>query len=555
MGSLDNALLGSTALDRWRGWALCMIIVAAASVFSFRFTSMLHAKLAICCLGFALLGGITIWQRRLPRGAVASWIPLWCFLGVASAGAVVLRAHVPSDAIAALAYWALLLLATAACAGTLAEEVWRERVLSAVAFAACIVAGWGLLQFCGLCPGLFPTFPQYTQRVYSVFGNQDLFGGFVAIGTPILVYRYLAGKQRLALAGLVLLVPALLISGCRSAWLGALVGATMCAPWHGIDRLRASILAACMASLIMATAFLAPEATVRRVSRMLGSEGQGVQARLWMWRGTADMFLDAPLLGVGIGNYGYWSPRYLGKVEHRPASRGAAWVEGHADQPHSEPLRILAETGLAGAACWGWMIARVARRARHERNAITGMLATLGVFALFNGPFDSVLHTLVGLLGISMLAAHNAAERPVSRALSACVGGTVLVLSAFLVAAVLVPSYRVRAAEDTYFSGRPNLAEYKRAADWPWPNAYAHKAYGIALTAEGRDEDAVRELHRALEGLDTGDIYLALAILALQKGDTREAERNAAECLLRWPGNAEAESIVQRAGNADSPTS
>ena len=47
-------------------------------------------------------------------------------------------------------------------------------------------------------------------------------------------------------------------------------------------------------------------------------------------------------------------------------------------------------------------------------------------------------------------------------------------------------------------------------------------------------------LMKALEGLDTGDVYLMLGALAVKRGDRVEARPWLDECLHRWPSNSNA---------------
>jgi hypothetical protein len=89
-----------------------------------------------------------------------------------------------------------------------------------------------------------------------------------------------------------------------------------------------------------------------------------------------------------------------------------------------------------------------------------------------------------------------------------------------------------------------SLPYYARALAWPWPNAAAHRDYAIALAEAGRNAEAEDEFLRAIEGLDTGDIHLGLAIVEREIGNTVSARRYALECLRRWPGCIEAEQIA-----------
>jgi tetratricopeptide (TPR) repeat protein len=168
------------------------------------------------------------------------------------------------------------------------------------------------------------------------------------------------------------------------------------------------------------------------------------------------------------------------------------------------------------------------------------------VYAVFNCPSQSIAHGFAGLLFAGMLLARHRASAPARKSRSAAWVqplGT-LAASAFLVWAVVLPSYSLRAAEDAQLAGRPALPLYESVVRHAWPNAAAHRDYGIALADAGRYDEADRELQRALDGLDTGDIYLALAVAASKRGDKQSAYRWAVECTRRWPLNPEARQLI-----------
>jgi tetratricopeptide (TPR) repeat protein len=111
-------------------------------------------------------------------------------------------------------------------------------------------------------------------------------------------------------------------------------------------------------------------------------------------------------------------------------------------------------------------------------------------------------------------------------------------LTAFFLWAVLTPSYLLQEAEDLRAAHRPSTASFARAVQYPWPNAEAREQYGYALIRDGRYRMAAAQLEQALDGVDTGRIYLALAGLAYRRGDRAEMQRWIDECYWRWPSSA-----------------
>jgi O-antigen ligase len=97
--------------------------------------------------------------------------------------------------------------------------------------------------------------------------------------------------------------------------------------------------------------------------------------RLAHWQAAGNMFLSNPWLGVGIGNFNVVYPKFA--VAEWPYSRGHA---------HNYYLHALAETGLAGLAAYGAVLATAlvaaGRALRHARRAGTGADLALVIGAL-----------------------------------------------------------------------------------------------------------------------------------------------------------------------------
>jgi len=532
--------------DTGRGWTACVIIVACAIAYSFRFTSFLHAKEAVLCIGLGVISILVALRGRFSWRGIAAFLPLWLWVGAGLCRLCFAPPQVPSDAAVELGRWLLLLLTVGLVFDVLGNDTWRRRVMNAFLLSTVVVGLLGLVQYAGAVPLLFPVFEGYTQRVYSVFGNQDLYGGYLAIGVPLLAHRLLASKRldAASLTGLCVLTPALLVSGSRSAWLAAAVGVAVAVVMTERNRARLALFGALIAALAVVAAFAAPDATVRRITQTFRDEDEGRHARLFFWEVAWGLFEDAPLLGHGAGAYAYWSPRYLGELVEAEPGPLKFDVERHADHPHCEPLRILAETGLVGILFWLWLAARLLRR----RGIEWAGLAAFAVFACFNGPLDSAPHLLAALLLAAMLSARRQEDTAEAWPSAYALPALCIALCAFEVWAVLVPSYLLRAAQDAQLAGEPALGLYERALRHPWPNAEAHRDYAIALAEDGRVDDAYGHFQEALDGLDTSDLYLALAALAIERGDRDAARRWAQECLRRCPRHPEATDLLAHVG-------
>jgi O-antigen ligase len=537
----DSARVHRLSADAIRGLFLCLALAATALVFSYRLTSFWHAKeavLAVCLCGAAFSAAV---RGRFPIDGLRAYLPLWLLAAYGLClHTLVLPAQVPSRVVEESARLAMLLLTAALAYDLLRQERWRTRLTATFLTSAVLAALLGILQYFRLLPWLFPVFPGNTQRMYSVFGNPNALGDYLAMAFPLFVFHTAASK-RIPLATLcagVAVLAGLALSGSRTAWLAAALGTAVVL---GIERKKLSrrrvlgILVGAAVVLIILGA-LAPDATCRRFRETFSAVDEGFRARLWFWAGTVQMIAgERPFCGVGFGNYAYWSPYYLGAVLHAPGGHTYEHNLLHTLHAHSEPLEILAELGIPGLALCLWMFVRLLR----HRGPEWGPLVAILTAALFNFPFHCVAHALAGLFFAGMLLARDAPRTPSttvfppswSLALLACCTGA----AAFFLWAVIVPSHWLRTAYDEQLADRSPFEAYERVINHPWPHALAEAKLGIALGEEGREVQARRHLLNALKGADTGDIYWMLGFLAAREGDREEAAKWLDACIWRWP--------------------
>ena len=79
-----------------------------------------------------------------------------------------------------------------------------------------------------------------------------------------------------------------------------------------------------------------------------GATYQATSGRSLIWRSTLRMIKDHPLLGVGLGRFGYHYPFY--QAEFLKGLKGGGPL--NAKRTHNEYLQVLAETGIGGFICF-----------------------------------------------------------------------------------------------------------------------------------------------------------------------------------------------------------
>jgi O-antigen ligase len=528
-----------------QGWLLCALIVVSAVVYSFQFTSFLHAKEAVLSVGVILVATLAAWRRVPIRNGVRCFLPLWVGLAVALISGLA-GARLWFKVIEESGRLATLLLLAGLSWEYCQDPVWRRRIGTALVGSATGIAALGLVQHFDLVPVLFPRFEHYDQRIYSVFGNQDLLGGYLAIGASLLAAgMFRAARQHpVRYAAMALMLSVLVLSGSRSAWLAALAGMLCAVPWTARTARRTAAVSAALLAIVAATALLTWPQTSGRVTHTLSTDDVGGRARLWFWDGTLRMIRDAPWWGTGLGNYAYWSPSYLGEALAAPGGDRHYRNEIHTEHAHSEPLEYLAEIGIIGGVFGLWMLYRMVRRP----GAAWGGLAALLVFAGFNAAFHSAPHAWAGLLMCAMLHVRGEfatePDAPHHRAWWWLPAPLALVLAGLMTWTVYMPSRWLREAEDVHLAGGDAPRYYARVLAHPWPNPQAHEEYGMALLDAGRTTDAYAQFVEALHGLDTGRLHLLLGIAADRLGDRQTAAEWLEQCLRRWPDNEQARMLL-----------
>ncbi len=539
--------------DARRGALLGLLVVLGACAFSFRFTSFLHAKEAVLAIGLLALSLLWAYDGRSPWLGIRVFAPLWLLLIFSAAIHVGFGlAKAPDFTLVTCARFATVLLLAAYAFDYIGGSEARGRFVVALVFASGLLAALlGLLQYAGLAELLLPAFPEYGQRAHSVFGNQGLSGGYVAMGVPLAVAWYCAGgrRARWALLALLILLAALLVSGSRSAWLAAAIGTLVVIPYRSITRRRGLFLCGVTLTTVAIVAMAAPDATVRRFSASFSTSDAGYRARLWFWDAASRMLRDAPLAGVGLGNFQYWSPSYQGDVLQSEHGHESYRNEIHTLHAHSDPLELASETGLIGLALVAWMLWRL----RKCRGAEWGGLAAYLAFGMLNTTLHSAAHMLAALLFGCVLLRRgppSPQDNPAGTVNSAQLrlwlpALAALSLFAFTFSTVVVPSHRLNSAREAYEAGADPAeglqlgAEglYLQAIASPSPAAYeAAEEWAVALFEQGRVGEMGEFVEHAARGRDTWTVHYLSGVLGDSAGDPDAALEAYSASLRRWPG-------------------
>jgi O-antigen ligase len=343
------------------------------------------ADLASVVLVAAAAASLLIGGRRLPVRVLVLVPP------VVAACAATAASHDVMASLPGLArYLQVFVLVPLAVAVALRDRAALRLTGGAVVCAALFQGAVGCLQ---ALTGTGASYAGESIRAVGTFGAQDVMGmaTVVSHGLVVLLGFGLAlhGRQRAAaLLGVALLLPPLVLSLSRGAWLATACAAAVMAALSGRRTATGAGLLAAAAALLVAGSAMgsAGPAGSETVGRRLSSIGssvtqpdRSVSDRYDLWRTAAGIWRDRPLTGTGPRGF----PAF--RDAHAPlglssGSDTADPVSGFRRQPllspHNMYLLVLSEQGLAGIAAFClllgslavWSVRRVRRTARPSRS-------------------------------------------------------------------------------------------------------------------------------------------------------------------------------------------
>lgn len=294
------------------------------------------------------------WQNlSIPRTA---WHLSW-LLGWIALQALFVKHPYTTQALLPALYlaWAILLVVVV---GWLRRQLGSEKVLGTLAWfllvGGTLQALVGLSQYLGHYGWLAGWF-NVTQQG-SVVGNiaqSNHFAVHVMLATLALIYLHARHRLGCALAGPLLLLFAitLTLAGSRSVWLyatGAL-GLSFVAYWRTREQIHRTMA---IGSALLLAIFIAAQFFTPLVNEWLNLKintvmqrgiTDAIQPRLAEWHKAWLIFLQSPIIGVGIGHYGWHSFNLhaLPEFVNIPSDT----IFRH---PHNLFAAIASETGVVG---------------------------------------------------------------------------------------------------------------------------------------------------------------------------------------------------------------
>lgn len=503
-------------------------------------------------LALVLLARGSFWRAaRLPVVA----LPLLGFVAVLGIQHALGLVAYGGQALAAGLYvaWAALLIVLA---GGLRREIGLDGIATVLAWFLTVGGAIGALlallqhyQISDLPHTLIV--PKRTVLVYGNLAQANHFANYCTLALASLAYLYAARRLHWAgaAAGAALLVFVIGLTGSRSAllFLAFLLVLALLYAWRrgpGGRRLAGCVVlfvaAFAIAQWLATLPWLESSGGTETVSqRLAGGEGTSaainIAHRLQIAREAWEMFLQAPFLGVGWGQFPWHDFEY--RALHGRSI--GTWPFNHA---HNIVLQLLAETGLAGtllvasaALAWLWGLRHATVDLQHG-----WLLALVGVIAvhsalehpLWFAYFLGVAAIALGLTAGSYLTVRLERAGPPLAMLLLAAGA--------LYAISVLQNYRD--FERLFATGavQPGTAEFasvaSRAHREPLLTPYAELAIATAMPLDRERLREKREINtRVMRFAPIAGVVYRQAILLALAGERESAERQLARAARVYP--------------------
>lgn len=450
-----------------------------------------------------------------------------------------------------------------------------DNILNAILIIGALLGIYGILQYQGID---FPFWAKNVgrQQVFGLFGNVNYFAEYLIVPLSIAVPLFFISNNRikkvLLLIGILSMGTTLTVTFTRGSYLGFAIALIFMFRLFLLSRGKSFIkknkkifIIALVLVIILTFLFVIPNSLNKPgtiISKIKGrititqlTQRHSLTRRIAIWKFTALMIKDHPLLGSGLGTFKYNSLNYQARFFDQGQNR-SLYPYGIADKAHNEYLQFWAEIGIVGLAIFIWLMItyfnygiRYLKREKNEQKqgiviGLMGAVVAVLVDAIFGFPLHLpatiVLFWLVIALTFAMIKREadaeeiNIAEKDtnkktkkgkksnISRFKSIFYLMTIL-LSLFLCVIVIRPVvsqiyqyYGVKDVKRADYDGA--IKNFQEALKW---NPYFGMIYyniGQILSEKGIYSLAIENFEKAGKYIDHPDLPQKLAYLYLKKG-------------------------------------
>ncbi|WP_165784713.1 O-antigen ligase family protein [Solitalea longa] len=394
------------------------------------------------------------------------------------------------------------------------DLIWLGLIL--ILFAQAIQ---GVLQYVGV---ISPANIFFT--ITGSFINPGPYGGFLAVGPPILIYycnKYIQRKMfyySLICIGLFILT-AIVLSGSRAAWIASIVGTLFMAKNLWFQNMKPFALVNKKILTCIAIAFLSLFLFFLFQLKMDSSLG-----RIFIWKISLSIFKEHPLFGIGYEKFGVEYGKYQAAYfQSQQGSSEEVRLAGMNYFTFNEYLKILIEYGITGFMLFVVFIYGVIKLILTKNDTCEQLIVPLSVtitiliFAFFSYPFSTIPISLLFFLSISIISFYEKKQNQFltyKLPINSLSKGFFCLVLVFMVYNVSMKLKAIRiwqhAQQNLLFREKQSWLDYKNIYSLLDNNGAFLFNYGAELSAGGYYKESCLILNKTEKFFNSSDLHIIL---------------------------------------------
>lgn len=227
------------------------------------------------------------------------------------------------------------------------DKNYMYKLIDTIIAAAFFVSLYGIYQYLFVSADTtwqdVEMFESMKGRIYSTFGNPNVFGEYLLMTIPItyarLIMKNPKGRSAAYICSLALQLVCMVLTYSRGCWIGLVAAMGIMLMMTG-----RKLTSLCVIALFFVP-FILPQSIIERVMSIGNTADSSTSYRVFIWEGTMRMLRDFWHTGIGIGTDAFNSvyPAYSLNAVSAPHS-------------HNLYLHIVVEMGIVGVLVFIWVI-------------------------------------------------------------------------------------------------------------------------------------------------------------------------------------------------------
>jgi len=203
----------------------------------------------------------------------------------------------------------------------------------------------------------------YSGRVISTFGQSNFYAGFIALSLPFIAYLFSKKYYTFASISLVLGVLAILVSFSRAAEFILIVLGLLFLMNYFKKQAKAIFLAAIILLILgLVLSYIYKAGVVWKEigepQELLWQQQNSPEKRIFIWEIASKVFLQNPILGVGLENFDLAYANYFKAINYNTLQdpKDLTLKDLVVNRAHSYPLDLAVWGGLVTLIIWSLLI-------------------------------------------------------------------------------------------------------------------------------------------------------------------------------------------------------